>query len=238
MSAFIQKHLFWMTINRVSGSGNGIIIKVGAFVIYSSESFSQRSFNREEAMDLGLPFNSGESFTVESFDGNPQTFSIYCEYIEGGTDYQNSESGSKYTIPLCQNNPTPCSHRDIIASDGQLIECCGNESIEYYTSYGFCGTSLGVTIKNIADDNLVIIVHGDGEGQGVGDDVLFDGIVFQDNEHYFWWFPYSPCWGWLHSNRPHKFNYTKTLSPGESFLIQGRDNGFGGSINISIDVTK
>jgi hypothetical protein len=92
---------------------------------------------------------------------------------------------------------------------------------EYY-----CYPSTGVTFTNNSGSPLTINAVG-----VVADDLVVDGVVYEDGEYCYWSDDcdggYQPCAseGNFHTNGPHSFDYTQVLNDGDSMLIQGSSNG-------------
>jgi hypothetical protein len=111
-------------------------------------------------------------------------------------------------------------------------------SCHYITEFGNCLNSLGVTITNSIGYPVILSILGD-----INDDVIFDGVVYQDGQFCY----FAPGCAWesrfcfqgigSQSNGAHSFNYSQVLPPGQSLLIQGQDNGFGGGIDCTITVS-
>ncbi|MCK9587893.1 MAG: hypothetical protein M0Q93_00855 [Terrimicrobiaceae bacterium] len=90
-----------------------------------------------------------------------------------------------------------------------------------------CQESAGLIFVNTSIVPATVIVDGTQPGFGVDDDVVFDSVTYEDNEHIYWGGG-SPCWGMLHRNGAHAFYFTKEIRPLGSLVIQARDNGYGG----------
>lgn len=66
------------------------------------------------------------------------------------------------------------------------------------------------------------------------DDVLIDGSIYEDGQYpYNWPSVGDPCGRGASANGSHSFTYTKSMAPGASIRIGGRDNGFGGGVSWS-----
>jgi len=127
-------------------------------------------------------------------------------------------------------------------SDGQTVTLgygsgYPSESCTYSVNFDPCQTSIGLTIKNNTDISVTLSVVG-----SVNDDVLFNGVVYQDGEFCF----FAPGCTWdrricyqgkgSQSNGAHSFNYSHVLASEDSILIQGQDNGYGGGIDCTITI--
>lgn len=142
-------------------------------------------------------------------------------------------------LPPIRTGPgeIPAYPETITPVDGDTIIVHRGLVINYYTTFYSCQTSLGLNLLNNTIVGINMIVEGNNAGlfQGVDDDVLFDGIVWENNMHIFSEYAAgSPCWGMAARNGAHGFYLAKRIPPFGKFLIQGRDNAYGGWIRCRI----
>ena len=138
--------------------------------------------------------------------------------------------------------PTPSFNAPSVAN-GDILTLIGDgpyKTLVCDIPIGDMETITGVTIRNSMPFPVTLTVDGQSEfylggvqhSYYVDDDVLFDGEVYMPDAYpFFTWEPVG------HQNGAHLFFYTKRLAVGESFLIQGRDNGGGGRLYCALTVS-
>jgi len=125
---------------------------------------------------------------------------------------------------------TPSAHT---LYGGETVDVTGGSTATYSEGLAACGLSTGVRLNNPTGATLGISVSG-----SVDDDVLFNGSIYEPGAHPFPWTVWgSPCGSDNTMNGVHSFAYSGTIGPFSDFRIQGKDNGFGGSISCSVTIT-
>lgn len=120
------------------------------------------------------------------------------------------------------------------ASALNIIPGGANASLTYAASYLAMAASAGITLTNTLSRPVTLVVTGSAD-----DDVMFNGAVYQPDT-YFYTYGGLVYWSWNavgRRNAAHGFSYTTTLAPWASLLIQGQDNGAGGSISATVTVS-
>jgi hypothetical protein len=138
-------------------------------------------------------------------------------------DAGSSQTGSAVTITVpqtCKIGFANSSYGD--GSNASIIYTGDYLSATYKCRYLEGVISQGCTITNTVDRSITITVEG-----GADDDVMFNGVVYEAGAYLY----FSNG-----KNGAHNFSYTTTLAAFDSLLIQGVDNGYGGSIDCTISI--
>jgi hypothetical protein len=126
---------------------------------------------------------------------------------------------------------TPTAHT---LTGGETVDVAGGSTATYSEGLAACGLSVGVLLNNPTGATLGISVSGT-----VDDDVLFNGSIYEPGAYPFPWTVWgSPCGSDNTMNGAHAFSYSGIIGPFSDFRIQGKDNGFGGSISCSMTITE
>lgn len=191
---------------------------------------------------LRVYMNAGLVAYVQATDNSTTT--VPCSFPTSGTIYANVGVISQLPLPSWSGigtsqysyaNPSFSLSNGVDGTTVNIVDGAAHTSLNYGTSgspisYGDGAASLGLTICNTLSIPVTLVIAGSAD-----DDVMFNGGVYEPDAHIWgYYFIYNAVG---HRNAAHSFSYTTTLAPGATLLIQGQDNGYGGSINCTITVS-